>query len=207
MKILDHKLYHIPSQEGGCATWGPGTKIDTRSWKWNYFFSFYTQKKWQSQLDRIGQKAGSYGEHVPSTLAKQMYGVMKDQAILIRELVFEDVRLQQFPSLPSRKSCAFLFREEHAELWWKKLGGPTARRPIAEVVATGEAHFGDEQYLRADCIPYDEHCEKAVLYWKGTPEDRAEREEVVFFGEFEVVSIWQSLEHWKECRTGEAQQL
>ena len=196
VKVSNCKLYHIRRENVGCATWVPGTKVDTHQWHWNRFFSFYSEKAWQPLIDRWGDRVrGNEEQHVPAGFAKAMHGLLKEQAILVRELVFEEVRLRDFPNLPSRRSCTFLCREEYLERWWNTMNGPDAR--IAQVIATGDAHFGDEQYLRADCIPYDEHCRQAAEYWQGTYGKCAKREEVLFQGEFEVVQIWPSLVCYK----------
>ena len=88
-------------------------------------------------------------------------GYSKHWKIYLREY-FEEIRANYFPTLPSRKSCLGVCREDSLEFWKKILIGDCQ---LFEVPVTGVAHCADQKYLPAEVLPCEIIREKAFNYW------------------------------------------
>lgn len=107
---------------------------------------------------------------------------------VLKELVFEDVRLEQFPALPSRKTCIFLLALEDHDSAIRKFGF-TTERPHAveiEVENADDVFLTDAMLLNCGTLMVHEMKEQAVRYWNG------ERSgdpllEYLYVGEFMIV--------------------
>jgi Protein of unknown function (DUF2441) len=106
---------------------------------------------------------------------------------LVRELVWENIRLQEFPDEPSRQRCLWVTQtEDQARAW----GGADQR--IVRGRATGRVLQVDVQHLprpqRDAVVPLSDWQERARRYWRG---DRTEhfQPEFLFVGTFRVDEI------------------
>lgn len=82
-----------------------------------------------------------------------------------KEKIWEDIRLSEYPNLPSRREALFLFEtkddlERASQKWWP--GRP--RRCLQAVVQQGFVHKADACLL--DCFE-PEWPDKARAYWSG----------------------------------------
>lgn len=110
---------------------------------------------------------------------------------LTRELVFEQVRVEHFPELPSRMRCIWLIPHEEAALryWWKQLPGNNRR--ILEVVATGKYHRTSQAPLKLGTFSLNELRQRAFTYWAGVSSLEAPSvdDEIIFEGFVEVKAV------------------
>jgi hypothetical protein len=109
--------------------------------------------------------------------------------MLSRELLWENVRLVEFPDAPSRQRCIWLI-ESVADVknWITRLGFKANRYSVVRVRATGRALNADGNCLAGDSEPLPVWFEKARAYWssKNTPDPLPE---VLFEGRIEVDEI------------------
>lgn len=119
-------------------------------------------------------------------LYQNLKNVCKETAFYIREQVFEDVRKELYPQLPSRKKCLWICKENELS-YWKTLGG-TEKRYLLTLEVTGEVFCGDDTWLTADSLSSVVYSERANRYWAGelgtTP-----RKEYLFYGQAVVKEI------------------
>jgi hypothetical protein len=109
--------------------------------------------------------------------------------ILSRELVWENVRLQNFRDEPSRQRCLFLLeRADQARDWIKLLGFAPGTHWIVRLKATGTALKVDSRQLAGDSEPLSAWYEKARRYWRGELTDNP-MTEVLFVGTVHVEEI------------------
>lgn len=107
----------------------------------------------------------------------------------IRELVFEEVRREMFPSLPTRRTAMWLFDQRSSDFWINWFRRNPLRRQILTLSATGSIHVGNQQYLDSDLTSYQAYRENAQQYWSGSSTKNATNNEILFVGTFKVVSV------------------
>ena len=107
---------------------------------------------------------------------------------LVREFVFEEVRTNSFPTLPSRYRCIWLIPKkiESVKYWWERLGGENKR--ILEVQVTGKLHRASERYLDPNTFSLNQWKELAFKYWAGAREVEEVEDEILFEGFVKVLN-------------------
>jgi hypothetical protein len=106
-----------------------------------------------------------------------------------KEDVWEAVRVQQFPGLPSRRDALFLFEseadlEKASERWW----AGQARRTFKTHITEGAAlHKADSRLLDSTEDQWEENAQR---YWRGAQTDdpilEAVVQGVIYFPEWET---------------------
>lgn len=114
-------------------------------------------------------------------------------AVALRELAMEEVRVRDFPALPSRMASLYVSRtREDAEAWcglfigW---GRPTHQ--IVRMEIDGAVFAGDARNCFAGTVDRDENLRLAARYWRNLPNPGGEEPitEVLAAGAIEVVEI------------------
>lgn len=125
----------------------------------------------------------------PDNLPLTAWEVSRHFLTLARELVWENIRLQDFPCEPSRQRCVWLVEsEEQARLWGQRMGFSPMNYWIVKVRATGCALKTDAHLLAADSEPLPLWYDKARRYWRGEVTDDPHAE-VLFTGTVRVEEI------------------
>lgn len=103
-----------------------------------------------------------------------------------RELIFESVRREFYPELPSRHTCVWLIPNDEGSLnfWKNKLHTPNQR--IFKVSADGKVHRAAEKWLIGGTIPVTELISKAHNYWKGV-DSGSHEDEIIFVGKMKIL--------------------
>jgi hypothetical protein len=104
--------------------------------------------------------------------------------MLIRELVYEEVRFKYFNDLPSRRHCIWLCDENELHLWNNTLGG---EHDIYKVKVTGKIHSCYAGALDDDNINYKILFYKALSYWRGECIGNPMEKEYLFEGKVELI--------------------
>lgn len=99
----------------------------------------------------------------------------KYAAELLKEYVFEEVRLQAQPEAPSRRACMFAFHPDaDFGILAKKLGLTAPHRSVLRVAPAGpsyRSHVGRLDLLDCNLATVEEMEERAHLYWTSHYED------------------------------------
>lgn len=106
---------------------------------------------------------------------------------VIRELIFEEVRKEFFPSHPSRQRCLWVINAENdnsLNYWINTLG--TADK-ILRVKLTGKIHVANQEFLNLTTENLNKIRQNSFHYWTGTSGVRLEEEEILFEGFAEVI--------------------
>ena len=107
---------------------------------------------------------------------------------LLKEYIFEEVRLNEFSDKPSRKNCMFLVPFEIDILeYGKKMNFDLTNKTMIEIETMEDAkiHFADITLLNCNNLIHDEKVEKAKEYWKGTELINLNTE-ILFRGHFKI---------------------
>lgn len=108
---------------------------------------------------------------------------------LIGELVWEDIRKNEFPHLPSRQRCIWLIPDiAGVKYWISRLGVTLGTYQVLRVRCQGRVHVASEKYLLGDSVPLEEAISNARQYWLGViPEPNTD--EIIFEGRCIVQEI------------------
>ena len=123
------------------------------------------------------------------------YSVIGEQSTYIRETLFEEVRNNYFPHLPSRKTCIWVCEKEALSYWWSKI--PDDKK-IFQLEVTGTLHKADQKHLVSDALQHNDIRTNAFNYWTGTDGNKPIEEELLFEGTIKVLKEWTNLEEFNE---------
>ena len=112
---------------------------------------------------------------------------IKDLAMFIRELVFEEIRRDKYPELPCRRSCIWVCRKESIKNWIGWLEQPGLTQRVLRIVVTGKVHTGCQEYLYSDSMNYTQYRQNAVAYWSGESVGKSVYEETIACGQVNVL--------------------
>ena len=122
--------------------------------------------------------------------------LVNEFSLYVRERLFEDIRLQEFPDLPSRMSCLWLMSEEQIETktkyWSHEIPDSKA---LYKLSCTGKIHVADDSLLIHPLGGYFGAVrDNARHYWNGIVTNPApEHQELLFAGSFNVLERVESL--------------
>lgn len=110
---------------------------------------------------------------------------------LLKEYVFEEVRMREFPTLPSRRRCMFLFPQnldpwEYAE----HLNFKTDQHILLTVrpLSNARVHITDMMYLNCNLSDHSGMTEAARKYWQPVHSGNLSSE-VLLEGKWELVRL------------------
>ncbi len=112
----------------------------------------------------------------------------KYYAELLKEYIFEDVRRNEFPDKPSRKSCMFLMPVEIDPFEFGRLLNydMTAKHIIqVDVLNNSKVHHADIKLLDCNTLTHSDKVDAARKYWGGTNKLDFDTE-VLFVGDFKM---------------------
>lgn len=187
--VKNKLFYHIHRHNAYSPLWVPGNQIDFTIKRPNEFSSFYSKANFilnfrgenhypNSLVQKITQPGViPNGQEIVPVL--DFFGtVINESALYLREIVFEEVRLQYFSNLPSRKNCIWVFEEDAIDYWSRTLGGGQLLR----LELTGVIHIADQRHLVSEILPEDIIRQNAFNYWTGTDGQNKCEQEILFEG-------------------------
>lgn len=148
--------------------WYIGNEIVFSKDEYNDFFRFYCE-----------YTIAKNDEKIPIEQKLKEYG------ILIRELIYEEIREKNFSDLPSRRHCIWLCDIEGLEFWKNNL---EAGAKIYEVEATGNIHEAYEDSLDDNNINYKTLSNLAKEYWSGQGGKRSCAKEYLLEGKIVILN-------------------
>ena len=167
MNIENGIYYHVHRRCSAEGEWVVGDTIEFNQEIYNNFFGFYihrNMKKTDYSID-INEK-------------------IKEYTMLIRELVYEEVRFKWFSDLPSRRHCIWLCDQTQLDYWQNTLGGEC---DIYKVKVSGNMHACYAGALDDDNMNYQILSEKALSYWTGECVGNPIEKEYLFEGKVELI--------------------
>lgn len=105
---------------------------------------------------------------------------------MLRESVFENVRRESFPHLPSRYTCLWMCEDmEAARKWNDRLPHKGNRRILEIRPLEAVTHTAFEDHITDNAENIKELEDRAALYWAGAKGQKLR--EVLYSGRFEVL--------------------
>lgn len=118
------------------------------------------------------------------TCLQQAAKAIKEMGTYIRESIFEEVRVTEFPSHPSRMKCIWVCEEKDIQYWLDKLHA--GEKKIFKVSLIGQMHRANPENLISDSVEHDLLRKHARMYWKADDLDNSSVHEVLFIGNISV---------------------
>lgn len=119
--------------------------------------------------------------------------------LIIRELVLENVRLNEFHSLPSRLKCLYACETlQEAEKWvsvLQRMDKKNLPLQIVKLKVDGKIFKGDGSLMLRNTFSVDSKIEMARAYWGQKTQSQKEYQEILFEGKAEVVNIEKDFEN------------
>lgn len=123
----------------------------------------------------------------PKLTIKELLDSLYYYVRLVRELIFEEVRIEKFPEYPSRQKGIWVIpnNPESLKYWRTQLQGEAK---VFKVQLTGIIHQASDEYLRPTTNSLSYWREMAMRYWSGVPGKHNHEEECLFEGYVEVLN-------------------
>lgn len=112
---------------------------------------------------------------------QQAKKAIKDMGTYIREAIFEEIRKEEFLSLPSRMKGIWVCDEKDISYWLDKLHA--GDKDIFKVSLTGAMHRANPENLISDSFEHQMLREYARRYWNANDIESAQVHEILFQGE------------------------
>lgn len=124
----------------------------------------------------------------PNNLPSIAHGIASHFVMFARELIWEQIRKEEFPKLPSRQRCIWLIPDLDGVRYW--IGRLNMSNPfqVVEVNAEGSIHIGDERLLLGDSEPLNETFQKCRKYWNGDIINN-QHTEIIFEGKLTITKV------------------
>jgi len=198
-KIHDRKFYQVSLTNNYKRAFALNQKITAGS-EHNPFFKFYEkaleypttdgqtgiliQVNAVEWLHRVRAKTILTSYEI---LAEKAFEVSQHYMMLARELIMEQIRIEEFGGAPpSRQTCLFLSETiEEARTWIPLLGG---RGAVCELLCTGNIHRVDSRLMVKVSEPLSTTKDRARAYWRGEVSADS-RPETLFEGDAAVSAI------------------
>ena len=154
------------------------------------------EKRPADQVIKYALNAYAYNEPVPPQMKgyrfnpvftlKEATDCLGESMRIIRELIFESIRKEFYPQLPSRHNCIWLIPDDKRSLqFWKNLVHGSNKR-IFRVETEGIIHRAANKWLITGTIPLNEINSLAHNYWKGNDAGGLE-DEILFTGKVKII--------------------
>jgi hypothetical protein len=131
----------------------------------------------------------SFNSHLLNLLDKSFLALGQSRKML-REVIFEKIRKENYPYLPSRLNCFWLTDEKNLQKWNQEPSFSNKQKTIFKVKATGKLFEANASLIQMDVTRFSEFHEHASIYWQGLKEtdDIESHSELLFEGHLEIVS-------------------
>ena len=197
--VEDHKLYQVTVSNAYKQAFVLGQKVAVGT-EDNPFFRFYETVL---EYDVPDGNTGAIlrvnvvewlhrvrmGTIIPQAgfLAATAWSVSQHYMMLARELLMEQIRLEEFDGEPpSRQKCLYLSNNpEEARGWIPLVGG---NGTVCELSCTGKIHLADSRLMVMLSEPLATTREKARAYWRGEASSEP-RMEALFEGNAVVTAL------------------
>jgi len=209
--VQDALLYHVHRKvhsELARESYGVGTQwnsLDGRTNPWtDWWEKLYYRASWAGTTDGLPplaalawyrQQSEPFRAENRERLLTFLEAAISDQARFLRETVLEDIRRNEFPDRPSRRSCIWLVGSTALPYWWNTLA--QERDCVYAVRATGKVFRADDRLLPPhELIALSMLREGARSYWQGISDRGLPTEEILFEGVLELLGRYEKLD---EC--------
>jgi Protein of unknown function (DUF2441) len=195
--VTSDNFYHIHKAGTYDHLWVPGNTFTVDGKERNEFIRYYDTVRIGVQIEDGGpiipmKEATEKFLALSAEIQQKIYPIyfqfahkaIKEMGTYIREVIFEEIRKQEFPRLPSRMKAIWVCEEKDVQYWlpWLHSG----EKAIYRVSLNGVMHRGNPENLISDSVEHQLLRELARKYWIANDLDKAPAHEILFQGEVTV---------------------
>lgn len=213
MKITNEIYYHVGTNQDGCkmldskhthvfdSNFKNFRYIDIQNYRFINESNAYGKVGWLKYIDKIFENRdilildeSNFKQHFLQNVSYYSYKLNARYW----ELIFDRIRNQIDPNLPSRFSCIYLCKED-LEYWYDKAIAETGESilPVYKIKAHGNIHHADSKLLELDILPDSEIESIAKEYWNGNISQGGKLDEYLFWGQIEILKKFDKLDDVK----------
>jgi hypothetical protein len=202
--VEDKKYYHI--QRNGFLEVGKTAFIGKTK---NAFYGYFDKNGHNYCDPQSGKSINTYeiaenmvrflNSNIKDSELEKFFSFDKDETIkhltntlghylrFTREHLFEEIRKDFFPDLPSRFRCLWIipYNDDAVKYWWNTLG---EKGRIFEISVSGKIHQTSQQYLNLSTNSFDFIKEQAFKYWTAKGVKNTKEDECLFEGFVKIES-------------------
>lgn len=180
--MTDHKIYHFSRWEDAEEAVGRTFKVGwdkSKYWKDKLTFNWVQAPQitlpnniflGDTSLAQIGERITQFSTH------------LKYASELLKEYIFDEIRGDEFPSLPSRRKCLFGFPMSLDPIEYARSMGINLEHYKLLILRINEdctIHWADMNKLNVNLSAYEEIANSAREYWGGVDESLDSAEALV----------------------------
>jgi hypothetical protein len=132
------------------------------------------------------------------SILKEAHNRLRQNAIYLREFLFEEVRRDSFVHLPSRRTCVWGCSMTAVEQWFNSM---KRQKKILKLSVTGNYHQGDNKHLKIGTFSLDTYRKNARSYWSGVDGSDPANEECIFNGVIDILEEYFDFETFRRQNT------
>jgi len=191
MYIKDGEYYHLHNKNAYPDLWKVDNIINFSNKTLNYFNYHYEKYSPKIIVDNIeylplealtvilNNNLHIQDKNYTDYVFKNIYAIVGELGLFIREEIFEEIRKNYFPELPSRKTCIWVFEKNAAKYWGEIL---SRDYELYKLELTGIMHKADQKHLKNEIYSHEELKREAFNYWTGSDNKNQVEEELLFEG-------------------------
>ncbi len=120
---------------------------------------------------------------------KESLDCLRNTILINRELIFESVRNEFFPNLPSRQKCIWLIpnNDDSLDFWINILKSKGSHHKLFRIeTVNGTIHKATQQWLEGGTISINQWQHMATNYWKGVNSGKID-DEILYQGRIKIL--------------------
>lgn len=186
--IKDETYYHINT----CQNLQVGDILEIGKRFNNFYYEIYNIEHLENGKDANRYLIDMKKEKnlvLNNDIANLIFKTVNDSAMITRELMFEEVRKELNPNLPSRLKCLYVCKTKKEIKDWINIFRRTNKKDfqIVKLKLTGSIFVGDASFILRQNISLNRKKEQAKMYWNGEKKDKIN--EYLFVGTAVVEDI------------------
>ena len=167
--IFDEVYYHINT--GNKLKVGDVLKIGEEFN--NFYYEIYNCEHLESEKDAnqfLMEMRKNNNLILNKEIANLIFKTINDDAMITRELMFEEVRKEINSEFPSRLKCLYVCKTEEEINEWINIFKRTNKKnfQLLKLKLTGKVFLGDASFILRQNISLNKKKEQARLYWTGS---------------------------------------
>ena len=142
----------------------------------NFYYEIYNTEHLKDEKDANEHLINMGKEQnliLKSDTANLIFQTVNDDAMITRELMFEEVRKEEYTDLPSRLKCLYVCKTKKEMNDWINIFNRTNKKnfQLLKLKLTGKIFVGDASFILRQNISLNRKKEQAKMYWSGKKKD------------------------------------
>ena len=142
----------------------------------NFYYEIYNTEHLKDEKDANEHLINMRKEQnliLNNDTSNLIFQTVNDDAMITRELMFEEVRKEEYTDLPSRLKCFYVCKTKKEMNDWINIFNRTNKKDfqLLKLKLTGKIFVGDASFILRQNISLNRKKEQAKMYWSGKKKD------------------------------------